>query len=615
MLDTLLKKANNLPMKPGVYIMLDSSGTVIYVGKAKKLKNRVSSYFHGSHLPKVEAMVNKVADFNVIVVDSEFESLVLENSLIKQHQPHYNILLKDDKGYPFIRFDLNSDYPRFSIANKQQKDGARYFGPFGGRSMSRDIIDSVCKTVGLPTCTRKLPQDIGKGRPCLNRDIGNCPGWCAGYGTKEDYAKAARQAELILDGKTSELILSLTEEMERASEDLRFEQAAQLRDRIRAVEGLGNKQRVIATSFADTDAVGFCRGEKSCFVVLHFTDGSLTDKDFGLLPEPLEDDSEAISELTRQFYAAKRRYPKTILLPCECEDMQELSELFSSAAGHKVSVEVPQRGERLRLTERAKMNAAEEILRATTKEQRTRGVLTKLQKELSLDNYPTRIEAFDVSNLGDTGIVAAMTVHVDGKPKKRDYRKFRIRDMELRDDYSSMRQAVQRRFARYGIGDEKFSELPQLLLIDGGSTHAAAAKGVLCDMGIKVPVFGMVKDDRHRTRALISPEGMEISINTDQSLFSFIGSIQEETHRFAIEYQRSLRNESIASEISGIKGVGEKRKNELLRHFKTVKAIKAASFDELCAVVPKNTARAVFDYYHTGESNESNKRNGEGQKA
>lgn len=601
MLDTLLEKANNLPMKPGVYIMLDSSGTVIYVGKAKKLKNRVSSYFHGTHLPKVEAMVRKVADFNVIVVDSEFESLVLENSLIKQHQPHYNILLKDDKGYPFIRFDVNLEYPRFSISNKQQKDGARYFGPFGGRSMSRDIIDSVSKAVGLPTCSKKFPQDIGKGRPCLNRDIGNCPGWCAGYGTKDDYTNACREAELILDGKTAQLIASLAEEMEKASHDLRFEQAAQLRDRIRAIEGLSNRQRVIATSFADTDAVGFKRGERCCFVVLHFNDGTMTGKDFELIPEPLEDDAEALCELIRQYYASKHRYPKTILLPSECEDMQELSMLFTQSAGHKVSIEVPVRGERVRLVDRAQMNAAEEILRATTKEQRTRAVLCWLQNSLGLSEYPMRIEAFDVSNLGDTGIVAAMTVHKDGKPLKRDYRKFRIRDMEIRDDYACMRQAVERRFERFRGADEKFSELPQLLLIDGGSTHAAAAQEVLCELGISLPVFGMVKDDRHRTRALITPDGREISINTNQAAFSFIGRIQEETHRFAIEYQRSLRNESIASELSRIKGVGEKRKNELLRHFKTVKAIKAAGFDELNAVVPKNTAKAVYDYYHTGE--------------
>ena len=601
MLDTLLQKANNLPMKPGVYIMLDSSGKVIYVGKAKKLKNRVTSYFRGSHLPKVEAMVEKVADFNVIVVDSEFESLVLENSLIKQHQPHYNILLKDDKGYPFIRLDKKSQYPRFSIINRPQKDGASYFGPFGGRSISREIIDVVSKAVGLPTCKRVFPRDIGKGRPCLNCQMGSCRGWCSGEGSPEEYRIAIEQACLILDGKTKELIADLEDKMLECSENLRFELAAQLRDRIRAVEGLSNKQRVIATAFADTDAVGFKRGAKTCFVVLHFNDGSLTGKDYELISDPLEDDEEAVSALVRQYYSSRGIWPKNILLPLETEDMEELGTLFTQLAGRKVTVEAPKRGDRLRLIERADMNAAEEILRSTTSEQRRRSTLLWLQKALDLPEYPARIEAFDVSNLGDSGIVAAMTVHKDGRPLKRDYRKFRIKDMEVRDDYASMRQAVERRFARLLDGDGKFSELPQLLLIDGGVTHADAARQVVSELGLSIPIFGMVKDDRHRTRALVTPDGGEISLSTNQAAFSLIGNIQEETHRFAIEYQRSLRSESFGSELNGILGVGEKRKSELLRHFKTLKAIKNANFDELCSVVPKNTARAVYDYYHKSE--------------
>ena len=601
MLDTLLEKANNLPMKPGVYIMLDSSGEVIYVGKAKKLKNRVTSYFRGTHLPKVAAMVEKVADFNVIVVDSEFESLVLENSLIKQHQPHYNILLKDDKSYPFIRLDINSQYPKFDIANKPTKDGAKYFGPYGGRSMTRQIIDVISKAVGLPTCGKKFPRDIGKNRPCLNYHMGNCRAWCQGNGSLSEYKAAVNQASLILEGKTKELLAELNERMMLASEELRFEQAAELRDRIRAIDSLANKQKVIATAFADTDAVGFMRGTKCCFVVLHFNDGALTAKDFKLLPEPVEDDAEAVSAFVRQYYTSKGNYPKTILLPCECDDREELEQLFITLAGRKVSVEVPVRGEKAKLCERAKLNASEEILRSTTAEQRRAGTLLWLQKALGLKEYPERIEAFDVSNLGDTGIVAAMTVHKDGKPLKRDYRKFRMKDIDIRDDYASMRQAVDRRFSRYKSGDEKFNKLPQLLLIDGGVTHAQAASGVLSEIGLNVPVFGMVKDDRHRTRALVTPKGDEISINTNQAVFSLIGSIQEETHRFAIEYQRSLRNESLGSQLSNIKGVGEKRKNELLKEFKTIKAIKAASFEELCAAVPKNTALAVYNHYHSGD--------------
>ena len=601
MREKLLEKANKLPMLPGVYIMLDESGQVIYVGKAKKLKNRVTSYFRGSHLPKVEAMVQKVADFNVIVVNSEFESLILENSLIKQHQPHYNILLKDDKGYPFIRLDKKAPYPRFMIVGSAKKDGAVYFGPFGGRSVTRNIIDAASKAVGLATCSKRFPRDIGRDRPCLNYHMGNCRGWCRGELSAEEYRLAVEQVCLILGGKTAELIDELTAKMQEASEQLRFEAAAELRDRIHAIQSVSNKQKVIATAFSDTDAVGFVRGAKSCFVVLHFNDGSLTGKDFELVPEPLESDGEAVSAYMRQYYASRGVMPKNILLREMPEDAGALSQMLAQIAGRRVSIEAPQRGDRLRLVERAEMNASEEILRATTAQQRRTNTLLWLQKSLELPEYPERIEAFDVSNLGDTGIVAAMTVHKDGKPYKKDYRKFKIRELDIRDDYASMSQAVYRRFAHLKNGDGGFTEMPQLLLIDGGITHAAAAERSLGELGISVPVFGMVKDDRHRTRALVTSAGHEICINGNPAVFALIGNIQEETHLFAIKYQRSLRNVSFGSELNSIPGVGSVRKNELLRHFKTLKAIRAASMDELTVVVPKNTAKAVFDHYHKNE--------------
>ncbi len=605
MREKLLEKANKLPMLPGVYIMLDAEGKVIYVGKAKKLKNRVTSYFRGSHLPKVEAMVQKVCDFNVIVVNSEFESLILENSLIKQHQPHYNILLKDDKGYPFIRLDKKAQYPRFSITNTAKKDGALYFGPFGGRSVTHDIIDTVSKAVGLATCSKRFPRDIAKDRPCLNYHMGNCRGWCRGELAPEEYRLSIEQACLILSGRTSQLIDDLTAKMNEASEQLRFETAAELRDRIRAIQSVSNKQKVIATAFADTDAVGFVRGAKSCFVVLHFNDGSLTGKDFELVDEPLEGDAEAISAFIRQYYSARGSMPKNILLREIPEDAEALEQLFEQISGRKVSLESPQRGDRLRLVERAEMNASEEILRATTVQQRRTNTLVWLQRTLNLPEYPARIESFDVSNLGDTGIVAAMTVHKDGKPLKKDYRKFRIHDLDIRDDYASMTQAVYRRFSHLKNGDRGFNEIPQLLLIDGGVTHAAAAEHALRELEITdIPVFGMVKDDRHRTRALVTSAGKEICINGNPAAFSLIGNIQEETHRFAIEYQRSLRNESFASELSRIPGVGAVRKNQLLNHFKTIKAIKNADAEQLSAVVPKNTAKAVYDYYHKNEEDQ-----------
>ena len=605
MLDELREKANHLPLLPGVYIMLDAHNEVIYVGKAKKLKNRVSSYFHGEHLPKVAAMVEKVADFNVIVAASELEALVLENSLIKRHKPHYNILLKDDKGYPFIRLDPRQDYPVMSIASRSARDGAKYYGPFGGRSQTREIINTVCRALLLPDCSRKFPRDIGKDRPCLNYHMGACAGWCLKDSDAADYRARMRQAALILEGKSAELIEELRGEMERAAEELRFEKAAQLRDRMRAIESVSQKQRVIATAFADTDAIGFCRGARSCFTVLHFVGGDLAGKDVEMMDEPLEEDPEAVSELLRQYYTAHRGgWPKSVLLPCEIEDREELETLLSETAGRRVYLECPKRGERLRLIESAALNAREEILRRTTQEQRRSKTLEWLQKALELEEFPARIEAFDISNLGDTGIVAAMTVHVDGKPRRRDYRKFRIRDLTGADDYASMYQAVTRRFQRYLDGDEHFAPLPDLLLIDGGENHAATARRAQEDLGLSVPTFGMVKDDRHRTRALVTPEGREIGIQNNPAVFALVGNIQEETHKAAIEYQRSLRQESYASALDRIDGVGPRRKNELLKAFKSLKAIREASEEQLAQVLPKNTAKAVYEYFHHEETKE-----------
>ena len=597
-LEQLREKANMLPFKPGVYLMLDKTGAVIYVGKAKALKNRVTSYFRGEHLPKVAAMVDHVADFNVIVVASEFEALVLENSLIKLHKPHYNILLKDDKGYPFVRLDRREEYPRFSLVNQTAKDGASYFGPFGGRSVTHEILDTISKALKLPTCSRRFPRDVGKARPCLNYHMGTCAGYCLKDVSSEEYRRSMDEAVLILEGKTEQLTADLQQRMEQAAEDLRFEYAAELRDRLRAVKELQNHQRVIATVYSDTDALAFQRGAKCCFTVLHFTNGNLTGKDVQMMPEPLEEDAEALSALVQQYYTQRGSWPRQILLPWEIEGMEALEQLFTEQAGRRVRLEVPQRGERRRLTESAAMNAREEILRSTTAVQRTAKTLEWLQKALELPAYPERIEAFDISNLGDTGIVAGMTVFVNGKPLKRDYRKFRMKETVTQNDYASMHEAVSRRVQRYLDGDEKFSPLPDLLLIDGGAEHATVALEVLQEKGVDLPVYGMVKDDRHRTRALITPQGQEIGISGNQAVFALIGTIQEETHRYSIEYQRSLRSASLTSALDRIPGVGAKRRNDLLKAFRSVKAVREATLEQLKEVVPSNTALAVFEYFH-----------------
>lgn len=600
MLD-LREKALKLPLKPGVYTMLDKSGSVIYVGKAIRLKNRVSSYFHGEHDFKTQTMISKIADFDVIIANSEFEALVLENSLIKHHMPKYNILLRDDKGYPFIRLDIKSAYPTFSIVSKPLEDGAKYFGPYGGRNSTRIAIDSVSKALKLPTCGKKFPRDIGRFRPCLNFHMGACRAYCLKDTPREDYTNAIEEAVMIFEGKTAELANRVQERMENAAHNLQFELAAEMRDRLRAISLLDTKQRVVSSSLADTDVVGFYRGQAiSCFVVLHHIGGALLDKDFELIENPMEEDGESISEILRQYYDRRCVIPKMIYLPVETPDTASLEQFFAEISGHKVTIQIPKRGDKMSLVQTANLNAKEETERVTTREEKTLKTLQWLQKALRMDSTPDRIEAFDISNTGDTDMVASMTVYVRGKPKKKDYRKFKIKTILGQDDYHSMQEVLTRRFKRYQNGDENFLHLPDLILIDGGSTHAAGAKEILEKAELNIPVFGMVKDDRHRTRALVSPGGEEISLSAQPAVFAMIGNIQEETHRFAVTYHRSLRSKnSHVSKLDSIEGVGEKRRNALLKQFGSLKAIKNAGLEDLVQVVPKNTAESIYRYFHS----------------
>ncbi len=604
--DELKEKAHALPLRPGVYIMQDKSNTVIYVGKAKALKNRVSQYFADltSHTEKTRAMVSQIDHFDVIVADSEFEALVLESSLIKRHQPHYNILLKDDKGYPYIRLDVKSDYPKFSLTNKVAEDGARYFGPYGSRGNTFAIIDALRLALKLPSCNRKFPRDIGKERPCLNYHMGQCDGYCRPEMDQSRYREAMEQALRLLEGRFKEVGADLQAEMERAAEELRFEKAAELRDRYKAIELLGKRQKVMAGSLADTDVVGFFRGTaKSCFVVLHYVDGELAAKDWDLMETPMEEDeAEVVSALVGQYYGEKGSLPRQILLPCEIEDEVPLTRMLSESAGRRVNLVTPQRGAKVDLIRLANTNAAEEVERWTTKEERQSKLLELLQKLLGLNAPPMRMESYDISNQGADDIVASMVVYHNARPLKRDYRRFKLKDMDAPDDYASMEQVLTRRFRRYLDGDEKFADLPDLLLIDGGVNHANVALGVLESLKLNIPVFGMVKDDRHRTRALVTPQGREIGIQQNQAVFSLIGQIQEETHRFAIEFHRQQQNQRVkGSVLDKIPGVGDKRRAELLKYFKSVKNIKAASLAQLEEAVDKRTAKAVYEHFKRAE--------------
>ena len=611
--DELKEKAHSLPLKPGVYIMQDAQNTVIYVGKAKALKNRVSQYFQDSaaHTEKTRAMVSQIDHFDVIIADSEFEALVLECSLIKRHQPRYNILLKDDKGYPYIRLS-NEAYPRFSLASKAAEDGARYFGPYASRHSTQAIIDALRSALRLPSCHKKFPRDIGKERPCLNFHMGKCDGYCRGDELKEQHDQAIAQAVSLLEGRFKEVQADLTAEMEQAAEELRFEKAAQLRDRLRAIELLGARQKVVAGSLADTDVAGFFRGEaKSCFVVLHFLEGELAAKDFDLLETPMEEDEASVlSSLVREYYVGRTRLPKQILLPCELSDQVPLTRLLSEQVGRRVELVTPQRGAKMDLIKLANQNAQEEVIRATTREERQSKLLEALGKMLALEAPPRRMESYDISNQGASDIVASMVVYVDGRPLKRDYRRFKLKDMDGPNDYASMEQVLTRRFRRYLDGDEKFADKPDLLLIDGGLEHVRVARRVLEQLNLDIPAFGMVKDDRHRTRALVHPDGREIGIQAIPAVFALVGQIQEETHRFAIEYHRQLQAGHVkTSALDKIPGVGEKRREQLLKRFKSVKAVREATLEQLRETVPQNTAQAVYAYFHR-ESEQENEGTG-----
>jgi excinuclease ABC subunit C len=516
-------------------------------------------------------MVSLVDDFDVIIAASEFEALVLECSLIKRHSPKYNILLKDDKGYPYVRLSSKDAYPELSMANKISDDGAEYFGPFGSRGVTQDILESIRHIFHLPSCSKRFPRDIGKGRVCLHYHMNQCDGWCQKTDCHEEFRGQMMQVRELLCGNFNKVAEEIKKEMLSSSEDLNFEQAAQLRDRYKAILSLGQKQLVTAGKPADTDVVGYAETEtKACFTVLHFNHGNLLDKDYQIFALP-DDKEDALSTLLNQYYQSRGYAPKRILLPFSLEDQSVIAEFISRENGKKVELIVPKRGENVKLIELAVKNAQEEAIRITDREERAKGAVMLLGKMLTIE-APNRIESFDISHIAGTDIVASMVVFLDGKPKRSEYKRFKLENMDEQDDYGAMKQVLQRRFQHYVQGDKGFACAPDLLLIDGGQNHAAVAQEVLEAFSLDFPVFGMVKDDRHRTRALITAAGQEIRIDSNQSIFSFIGNIQEETHRFAITFHRSLRSKRLRhSQLDGIDGVGPKRKQDLIKHFHRLK--------------------------------------------
>ncbi len=598
--EQLKEKALSLPLAPGVYIMRDKADKVIYVGKAKKLKNRVSQYFQdtASHMPKTRLMVSKIDHFDYLVAASEFEALVLECSLIKRYMPKYNILLKDDKGYPYLRLDMKEEYPKITLVSKAGQDGASYYGPFGSRGTTNALLKTIQSTLKLPTCGKQFPRDIGKDRPCLNHHMNECAGWCQKDKTKAEYRAVMEQVKQLLQGNFKAVADEIRSEMLTAAENLNFEIAASLRDRLNAVEALGQKQLVTGGAMADTDVIGYAQTEtKACFAVLHFLGGNLLDKDYEVLSIP-DDKTSAVSSLVKQYYLSRGFAPRRVLLPFEIEDMELFSQLLEQNYGRKTKLFVPQRGDNAHLVELAYKNAFEEAERLTGKEEKLHATLHLLEDMVGVAPLQ-RIESFDISNISGTDIVASMVVFQNGKPLKSGYKHFKLEGMEGQDDYGSMRQVLTRRFSHFKAGDKGFEDAPSLLLIDGGINHARMAVEALTALELSFPVFGMVKDDRHRTRALVTPDGASIAIDAKQAVFALIGNIQEETHRFAISYHRKLRSKRLRySELDQIPGIGPKRKHELLKTFGSLTAIREADIFQLEQLLPKDAAAAVFKHFH-----------------
>ncbi len=596
----LREKASALPLTPGVYIMKDVGGKVIYVGKSRAMKNRVSQYFHesGDFNAKTDSMTAHIYDFDYILCDTEMEALTLENSLIKLYHPHYNIRLKDDKSYPYLKATVGEEFPRFLMTRKRESEKAKYFGPYTSSATVYDILSALQKTFGLPPCKKQFPRDRGRVKNCVYKQLG-CLAPCDPDVPPERYREAFQEAVAFLSGDRERLILSLTEKMNYAAENLAFEAAAAYRDRIRAVEKLKEKQKVVADPDTERDVIAWHVGEPvSAICVFYIRSGMLIDSEVFCFSGGEILDSSAVASFICELYARREYIPKQIN-PADVlaeEDAQVLSELLSEEAGYKVTVHTPYKGETRRLCEMAKENAAQrakEYARSSEKSERS---LVRLAALCSLESVPERIEAFDISNFGDEAITAGMVVYENAKPKKSDYRLFSIRGTEHRDDYASMREAVSRHAAHFA---DEGAKLPDLILIDGGETHRAVAAEALREAGYELPVFGMVKDDFHKTRALIG-EGGEISIAAEQAVYALIYQIQEEVHRFTVSRMSGKKTKTLTtSSLEEIPGIGKARAKALLAHFGGLGGVRKATAEELCAIrgVTPEIAQNIIQYF------------------
>lgn len=605
------EELKKLPAKPGVYLMHDARDTIIYVGKAVSLKNRVRQYFQASRNKgvKIEQMVTQIAWFEYIVADSELEALVLECNLIKEHRPKYNTMLKDDKAYPFIQVTVHEDFPRVLFARRMKKDKSRYFGPYTSAGAVKDSIELIRKLYRLRSCSRRLPQDQGKERPCLYYHIKQCDAPCQGYISKEEYRKKINGALEFLNGNFKDVLKDLEQKMMQASEEMRFEDAMEYRDLMQSVRQIGERQKITGIDGEDKDIIALAiDGEDAVAQVFFIREGKLIGRDHFYLRIARGDTrGQIIDSFIKQFYAGTPYLPKELMVQEEIEDQEILEEWLSKRKGQKVYIRVPKKGTKEKLVEMAQKNA-EIILRQDRErlkreEGRTIGAMKEIEGWLGLSDL-VRIEAFDISNISGFQSVGSMIVYEKGKPKKNDYRKFRIKSVQGPNDYASMEEVLTRRFMRGMEESSGFERLPDLLMMDGGRGQVNIALQVLDRLGLSIPVCGMVKDDHHRTRGLYF-NNEEIPIDRSSEGFKLITRIQDEAHRFAIEYHRLLRSKGqVHSILDDIPGIGPARRKELMRSFQTMEEIAAASVEELAALPSMNekVAQQVYDFFHNSQS-------------
>ncbi len=601
----LRKKAMSLPLLPGVYIMKNADGEIIYIGKAKALKNRVSQYFgsQNRHPVKVRKMVENVDHFDYIVTGSEFEALVLECSLIKQHSPKYNILLKDDKGYSYIRIS-EGEYRKISAVFNKKDDGSEYIGPYLSSYSVRQSVDATNKIFKLPQCNKVFPRDFGKSRPCLNYYISQCCGLCTGKIKKSDYDEAVDGAIAFLKGDSRDIIADLRAKMEKAAEELDFEQAAKLRDRINSIERIKEKQKVVYKSVEEQDVFATADIDGSvCLAVLRFSNGRLFDSEHFFFDDP--GDKEGMrSDFITSYYSMRDNIPKRVTVDGEVADRELLEQWLSEKKGKKVTVFVPARGEQLEIVNMCRKNAEEKLAIKKGRTGREIAVLDELKDLLGLKKTPEYIESYDISHTAGQDSVAGMIVFKGGKPYRKAYKRFSIKSFDGNDDYRAMNEVLTRRLSEYEKSKdstEGFGKLPDLILLDGGVGQVHAVEPVLREFGLKIPLFGMVKDNRHRTRA-ISGDGGEIAINSKRQVFTLVSEIQNEVHRFSVAYHHQKHaKRGLSLSLTEIEGVGEKRASALLKYFKTMTAIKNAEVDELSKApgITSAVAQNIYDYYRT----------------